>query len=91
MDSALGSIIFCSDASGGLTPIAKALDKSGTKLLDTGGGGKKWSQWSPLGALVSTKNEKKRTLDDTYIEVHTKGFALVTNSTWNILVFVVIE
>lgn len=76
MNTTLENILFCSDASGGLTPIAKALDKSGTKLLDTGGGGKKWSQWSPLGALVSTKNEKKRTLDDTYIEVHTKGLIL---------------
>ena len=44
--------------------MGKVIEKS--KLES--GGKPKWTQWSPLGAL--TKSEKKKTVDDSALEVH---------------------
>lgn len=57
----------------GLSPVGKSAEKSGAKLetnLKT-----KWNQWSPLGVLTA-KNEKKRTLDDSELEHQVKHVSL---------------
>ncbi|RZC40013.1 uncharacterized protein BDFB_006168, partial [Asbolus verrucosus] len=46
----------------GLTPIAKSLEKDKLEGDKT-----KWNQWSPLTALT-TKSEKRKTLDDSAID-----------------------
>lgn len=47
----------------GFTPINKSLEKEKLEGNKT-----KWTQWSPLTALT-TKSEKKKTLDDSAIDV----------------------
>lgn len=47
----------------GLSPISKSLEKNNKLEVP-----KKWNQWSPLSALTS-KNEKRKTLDDTASQV----------------------
>lgn len=54
------------NTSNGFNSITKVFDKNGAKFVDAG---KKFSHWSAFGTLVSSKTEKKHTLDDSYLEV----------------------
>lgn len=64
--SLINFVFTDANTSNGFNSITKVFDKNGAKFMDAG---KKFSHWSAFGTLVSSKTEKKHTLDDSYLEV----------------------